>query len=44
MKDDADIMIARMNRLLELTELARHAPPKDRARMERTIDSLAGRF
>jgi hypothetical protein len=42
MKDDTDPLLARMNRLLELKELARHAEPEDRARIHRTI-RLAGR-
>ena len=42
MKDDIDPLLARMNRLLELKELAHHAEPEDRARIHRTI-RLAGR-
>jgi hypothetical protein len=42
MKDDADILIGHMNQLLELAELARHAAPEDRVRLERTIE-LVGR-
>jgi hypothetical protein len=42
MKDDADILIGHMNQLLELAELARHAAPEDRVRLERTIQ-LVGR-
>jgi len=42
MKDDIDPLLARMNRLLELRELAHHAAPEDRARIHRTI-RLAGR-
>jgi hypothetical protein len=42
MKDDADILIGHMNKLLELAELARHADPEDRVRLERTIE-LVGR-
>jgi hypothetical protein len=42
MKDDTDPLLARMNRLLELKELARHAALEDRARIHRTI-RLAGR-
>jgi hypothetical protein len=42
MKDDTDPLLARMNRLLELKELARHAAPEDRARIHRTIE-LVGR-
>ena len=41
MKDDTDPLLDRMNRLLELKELARHAAPEDRARIHRTI-KLAG--
>jgi hypothetical protein len=41
MKDDTDPLLDRMNRLLELKELARHAEPEDRARIHRTI-KLAG--
>jgi hypothetical protein len=37
MKDDTDPLLVRMNRLLELQELARHAAPEDRARIHRTI-------
>jgi hypothetical protein len=37
MKDDADTLRVRLERLLELTELARYAPLEDRARMEHTI-------
>jgi hypothetical protein len=42
MKDDADTLLDHMSKLLELAELARHAAPEDRARLERTI-KLAGR-
>jgi hypothetical protein len=42
MKDDTDPLLARMNRLLELQELACHAAPEDRARIHRTI-KLVGR-
>jgi hypothetical protein len=41
MKDDADPLFDHMNKLLELAELARHAAPEDRLRLERTIE-LAG--
>jgi len=37
MKDDIDPLLDRMNGLLELKELARHAAPEDRARIHRTI-------
>jgi GAF domain-containing protein len=37
MKDDADTLRIRLERLLELTELAWHAPLEDRARIERSI-------
>jgi hypothetical protein len=37
MKDGTDPLLDRMNRLVELKELARHAAPKDRARIHRTI-------
>jgi hypothetical protein len=42
MKDDADPLFDYMNKLLELAELARHAAPEDRVRLERTIE-LASR-
>jgi hypothetical protein len=37
MKDNADILHTRLERLLELAELARHTSPEDRARIDRTI-------
>jgi hypothetical protein len=40
MKDDTDPLLDRMNRLLELKELARHAAPEDRARIHRTIKAV----
>jgi hypothetical protein len=40
MKDDIDPLLTRMNRLLELKELARHAAPEDRARIHRTIKAV----
>jgi hypothetical protein len=33
-----DVLLGHVNRLLELVELARHAAPDDRARLERTIE------
>jgi hypothetical protein len=42
MKDNIDPLLARMNRLLELREMAHHTAPEDRARIHRTI-RLAGR-
>jgi hypothetical protein len=42
MKDDTAPLLVRMNRLLELKELACHAEPEERARIHRTI-KLAGR-
>jgi len=42
MKDDTDTLLSHMNKLLELAELARHAAPEDRVRLERTIE-LASR-
>ena len=38
MKDDAVPLLDHVNRLLELAELARHAAPEDRLRLERTIE------
>jgi hypothetical protein len=40
MKDDTAPLLDRMNRLLELKELARHAAPEDRARIHRTIKAV----
>jgi hypothetical protein len=37
MKDNAVIPHTHLKRLLELAELARHGPPEDRARIDRTI-------
>jgi hypothetical protein len=42
MKDAADALSGHMNKLLELAELARHAAPEDRARLERTIELVSG--
>ena len=39
MKDDA--LLAHLNRLLKLVELARHAVPEDRACLERTIQLVS---
>jgi hypothetical protein len=41
MKDDADTLRVRLERLLELTELAQHAPLEDRARIEGSIQLLS---
>jgi hypothetical protein len=41
MKDDAQTLRVRLERLLELTELARYGPPEDRARIERSIQLLS---
>jgi hypothetical protein len=41
MKDDAAPLLDHMNRLLELAELARHAAPEDRVRLERTIELIS---
>jgi hypothetical protein len=37
MKDDPDTRCTRLDRLAALAELARHAEPEDRARLEHTI-------
>jgi hypothetical protein len=37
MKDNAVIPHTHLKKLLELTELARHGPPEDRARIDHTI-------
>ena len=41
MKDDAYTLLGHMNKLLELAELARHAAPEDRVRLERTIELIS---
>jgi hypothetical protein len=41
MKDDADTLRVRLERLLELTELARHAPLEDRASIEHSIQLVS---
>ena len=41
MKDDADTLRVRLERLLELTELTRHAPLEDRTHIERSIQLLS---
>jgi hypothetical protein len=41
MKDAADALSGHMNKLLELAELAQHAAPEDRARLERTIELVS---
>ena len=41
MKDNADILRVRLERLLELTELARYGSPEDRARIERSIQLVS---
>jgi hypothetical protein len=41
MADDPDTLLGHVNKLLELVELARHAAPEDRVRLERTIELAA---
>src|SRR4051794_41658728 len=41
MKDAANALSSHMNKLLELAELAQHAAPEDRARLERTIELVS---
>jgi hypothetical protein len=41
MKDDADTLRVRLERLLELTELAQHASLEDRARIELSIQLVS---
>jgi hypothetical protein len=41
MKDNADTLRVRLERLLELTELARYGPPEDHARIERSIQLVS---
>ena len=42
MKDDAaETLRVRLQRLLELTELARYGPPEDLARIERTVQLVS---
>jgi|tagenome__1003787_1003787.scaffolds.fasta_scaffold20814360_2 hypothetical protein len=40
MKDDAETLLDRMNRLQELTELAHYAAPEDRALIGHTIEPV----
>jgi hypothetical protein len=41
MKDDADTLRVRLERLLELTDLMRHAPLEDHVRIEHSIQLLS---
>jgi hypothetical protein len=41
MKDDPNTLRIRLERLLELTELARYGPPEDRARIDRSIQLVS---
>jgi len=41
MKDAANALSSHMNKLLELAELAQHAAPEDRARLQHTIELVS---